>query len=187
MHVACKRFGQQHSRTADCLRQSCPPFGTRPVSQQLAIERERIEGVAHERQAVSRSMLKSLERRPSARVTGTPKFYRGRLSIPVSSIEEAIAASPTNQCCTFRGSVVELDAATGEQAWKTFVIPEQPTACRTNTAGMKLFGPSGAAIRPSPTIDEKRHVLYIATGGDFLRITSAHHRAPALTYLHRFV
>jgi polyvinyl alcohol dehydrogenase (cytochrome) len=102
-----------------------------------------------------------------ARVTGTPKLYRGRLYVPVSSIEEGIGASPSYACCTFRGSVVALDAGTGEVAWKTFVIPEAPTPRRKNRVGTQLFGPSGAAIWSSPTIDEKLQVLYVGTGDSY--------------------
>ncbi|MBI3401209.1 MAG: PQQ-binding-like beta-propeller repeat protein [Acidobacteria bacterium] len=102
-----------------------------------------------------------------ARVTGTPKFYRGRVYVPVSSVEEVIGASPQYPCCTFRGSVVALDAATGEVAWKTFAIPEAPVARRKNQVGTQFFGPSGAAIWSSPTIDEKAQVLYVATGDSY--------------------
>ncbi|MBI3493981.1 MAG: PQQ-binding-like beta-propeller repeat protein, partial [Acidobacteria bacterium] len=102
-----------------------------------------------------------------ARVTGTPKLYRGRLYVPVSSIEEVIGAQPAYSCCTFRGSVVALDAGTGEVAWKTFVIPEAPTPRRQNKNGTQLFGPSGAAIWSSPTIDERTGALYVATGDSY--------------------
>jgi polyvinyl alcohol dehydrogenase (cytochrome) len=102
-----------------------------------------------------------------ARVTGTPRFYRGRVYVPVSSVEEVIGASPKYQCCTFRGSVVALDAGTGEVAWKTFAIPEAPVARRKNKVGTQLFGPSGAAIWSAPTIDEKLQVLYVATGDSY--------------------
>ncbi|MBZ5558110.1 MAG: PQQ-binding-like beta-propeller repeat protein [Acidobacteriia bacterium] len=102
-----------------------------------------------------------------ARVTGTPKFYRGRVYVPVSSVEEVIGASPQYPCCTFRGSVVALDAATGEVVWKTFAIPEAPTPRRKNKVGTQLFGPSGAAIWSSPTIDEKSQMLYVATGDSY--------------------
>ena len=52
-------------------------------------------------------------------VTGTPKLHDGRLYVPVSSAEEFVAADPKYPCCTFRGSVVALDAASGEVAWQT--------------------------------------------------------------------
>ncbi len=104
---------------------------------------------------------------PAARVTGTPKLHAGRLYVPVSSIEELVGADPKYPCCTFRGSVVALDAATGEVAWKAYVIPEAPKPTRKNKVGTQLFGPSGAAIWSSPTIDEKTSTLYVATGDSY--------------------
>jgi polyvinyl alcohol dehydrogenase (cytochrome) len=55
---------------------------------------------------------------PAARVTGAPTFYSGVVYVGVSSIEEVTGSRPTYQCCTFRGSVVALNAETGAQIWK---------------------------------------------------------------------
>jgi polyvinyl alcohol dehydrogenase (cytochrome) len=104
---------------------------------------------------------------PVARVTGTPKLYAGRLYVPVSSIEEVAGADPKYPCCTFRGSVVALDAGTGEVAWKTYVIRDEPKPTRKNAVQTQLFGPSGAAIWSSPTIDAKTGTLYVATGDSY--------------------
>jgi hypothetical protein len=41
-------------------------------------------------------------------------------------MEEATGTSSAYQCCTFRGSVVALDSATGKQIWKGFTVPEAP-------------------------------------------------------------
>jgi polyvinyl alcohol dehydrogenase (cytochrome) len=59
--------------------------------------------------------------------------------VPVSSIEELVGADSKYPCCTFRGSVVALDAATGEVAWKTYVIPDTPQPTQKNKAGIQLF------------------------------------------------
>ena len=104
---------------------------------------------------------------PAARVTGAPKLYGGKLYVPVSSIEEVSAGNPKYACCKFRGSVVALDAATGKQLWKTYAIPDAPTANGKNTAGADKFGPAGAAIWSSPTIDTKRKLLYVGTGDQY--------------------
>src|SRR5262249_40065530 len=71
------------------------------------------------------------------------------------------------RCCTFRGNVVALEAATGEVAWKTYVIPDEPKPTRLNKIGTQLFGPSGAAIWSSPTVDERTGSLYVATGDSY--------------------
>jgi polyvinyl alcohol dehydrogenase (cytochrome) len=110
---------------------------------------------------------RKVDEHPVARVTGTPKLHEGRLYVPVSSAEEFVGADPKYPCCTFRGSVVALDAASGEIAWKTYVIPDQPKPTRTNKIGTQLYGPSGAAIWSSPTIDEKTGTIYVATGDSY--------------------
>ncbi len=61
-----------------------------------------------------------------ARITGSPKLYDGRLYVSVSSSEEFRGGTVDYPCCSSRGSVVALDANTGKQIWKTYVIPETP-------------------------------------------------------------
>jgi len=102
-----------------------------------------------------------------ARITGAPALHDGRLYVPVSSVEEAPAAQPTYPCCTFRGSVVALDAATGSQIWKTYTIAEAPRPVGKNATGTPLWKPAGAAVWNSPTLDVARGVLYIGTGNAF--------------------
>lgn len=102
-----------------------------------------------------------------ARVTGSPKLYEDRIYVPVSSVEEVSPGNPKYECCTFRGSVVALDVETGKVAWKTFMVPDEPTPRKKNSAGTQLYGPSGAAVWMSPTIDLKRKALYIGTGNGY--------------------
>lgn len=104
---------------------------------------------------------------PTARITGAPALAGGRLYVPVSSIEEAPGARPDYACCTFRGSVVALDAATGKQAWKSYTIPDAPKIVGKNAAGTPLWKPAGAAIWASPTVDTAHNVLYVATGNAY--------------------
>jgi polyvinyl alcohol dehydrogenase (cytochrome) len=96
---------------------------------------------------------------PAAILTGTPAVYAGVLYVPVSSFEEAAAASPQYACCTFRGSVVALKAASGERLWKTYTIDKD--------AGAGEHGPSGAAVWSTPTVDRKLGVLYVSTGDNY--------------------
>ena len=45
----------------------------------------------------------------------------------LAALEEALAAFiPGYQCCTFRGSIVALDTATGRILWKTYTLPNIP-------------------------------------------------------------
>jgi polyvinyl alcohol dehydrogenase (cytochrome) len=108
-----------------------------------------------------------VEEHPLARITGAPKLYGGRLYVPVSSTEEVGGGSPKYPCCTFRGSVAALDAESGKLIWKTYAIPDPPKATHVNTAGVQMMGPAGAAIWSSPTIDEERKALYVATGNEY--------------------
>ena len=102
----------------------------------------------------------------AAIITGAPQFVRlaneavtDRVIVPVSSSEEGLGAVPGYACCSFQGSVVSLDARTGEQVWKTHTI-QAPV--RESPAGK--FGPSGAAIWSAPTIDADLGRLYVTTG-----------------------
>ncbi len=109
-----------------------------------------------------------VEEHKLAGVTGALRLYEGRVYVPVrSGAEEMMAGNPKYPCCTFRGSVVALDAATGKQIWKTFTIPDPPKTIRKNKAGTDLFGPSGAAVWSSPTIDVKRKAIYVGTGNNY--------------------
>jgi len=108
-----------------------------------------------------------VENHPAARITGAPTLHSGILYVPVSSMEEATGSPSAYQCCTFRGSVVALDIATGKQIWKSYTIPEAPRPTKRNAMGTQLYGPSGAAVWSAPTIDVQRHALYVATGDNY--------------------
>ena len=99
----------------------------------------------------------------SARITAAPTLYQGRLYVPVSTSEGFSASTLDYPCCTFRGSVVALNAQTGDQVWKAYTIPE-PKPTRKNSIGTQLFAPSGVAVWNSPTVDAKRHAIYFGDG-----------------------
>src|SRR5262249_30676738 len=84
------------------------------------------------------------ETHPMAGITGGLALHDGHLYIPVSSFEEGSGGQPSYQCCTFRGSVVALDAATGKLVWKAYTISQKPTKREKNKLGVQLWGPSGA-------------------------------------------
>ncbi len=99
--------------------------------------------------------------------TGGPRFYKGVVYQGIASFEEALAPDPKYACCTFRGSVVALDANTGKIVWQTFTIPEAAKPTGKTAVGTQQLGPSGASVWSTPTIDEKLGVLYVATGDNF--------------------
>jgi len=102
-----------------------------------------------------------------ARVVGSVAFHDGRLFVPVSSGEETVGATPTYECCTFRGSVGAYDAATGKQIWKTYTISEEPKPTKKNAIGTQLWGPSGVGVWSSPAVDPVKNILYATTGDNY--------------------
>lgn len=103
----------------------------------------------------------------AAVITGTPQLYRGVLYVPVSSFESVLPLQPAYSCCTFRGSIVAVDAATGRVQWKRYTIDEPAQPTTKSASGTQLKGPSGAAVWSTPTIDEKLDRLYIGTGNSY--------------------
>jgi polyvinyl alcohol dehydrogenase (cytochrome) len=99
-----------------------------------------------------------------ARITAGVKFYNGKLFVPVSSSEEFSSGHRDYPCCTSRGSVVALDANTGKQIWKTWVVPDEPKPYKTQANGVVLYKPAGGAVWNSPTIDPVRNAVYFGTG-----------------------
>jgi polyvinyl alcohol dehydrogenase (cytochrome) len=101
---------------------------------------------------------------PSARILGTPILYGDKVYVAVGSNEEKSAANPSYGCCTLRGSVAALDMASGRLQWKSYTVLEEPQPTHRNSNGVQEFGPAGAAIASTPSIDVKRGVLYVSTG-----------------------
>jgi polyvinyl alcohol dehydrogenase (cytochrome) len=109
---------------------------------------------------------KKLDSQAYTRITGTAKLYEGRLYVPITSQEENAGANPLYSCCTFRGRLVALNASDGSEIWSTYTVPE-PKPTGKNSKGVQFYGPSGATIWSSPTIDPKRKLIYVATGNGF--------------------
>ena len=104
---------------------------------------------------------------PQATITGAMRLHEGRLYVPISSLEVVAAMDGSYACCTFRGAVAALDVKTGATVWKTYTIADEPQVQGTNPAGAKRFGPSGAPVWSTPTIDPERNRLYIGTGENY--------------------
>ena len=104
---------------------------------------------------------------PNATITGTPTLGGGLLYVPVSSLEVTAAADPKYPCCTFRGSVVALDPATGARRWQAYTVPEPPKSQGKTAVGTAILGPSGAPVWNSPTYDAKRGRVYFGSGENY--------------------
>jgi len=108
---------------------------------------------------------------PAATMTGSMVLHADKLFVPVSSLEIILAANPNYECCVFRGSMIAVDKNTGATLWQTFTT-EKPEPQGENSAGAKRYGPSGAPIWSSPTIDSSRGALYVGTGENYTNPTS---------------
>ncbi len=102
-----------------------------------------------------------------ARVTAAPLLMNNRLYISLSSGEEGAAINPYYECCKFRGKVVALNASSGAKLWTAYAIPTSASITGKNARGITTWGPAGAAIWSAPTMDERRHVIYVATGNSY--------------------
>ena len=109
------------------------------------------------------------DKHPRGRLTGSPAYHDGVIYVPVSSSEETIATVAEYQCCTFSGSVVAIEAATGKVLWKTSLLPP-PKPTRKNAAGTQMYGPAGAAIWSQPSLDLRRGRVYVATGDSYTEV-----------------
>lgn len=104
---------------------------------------------------------------PNATITGTPAIGGGMLAVPVSSLEVTSAADPKYDCCTFRGSLVALDPATGKPKWRAYSVEQEPTLRGKTSAGAKIIAPSGAPVWGSPTFDARRNRFYFGSGENY--------------------
>ncbi|MEP7243950.1 MAG: PQQ-binding-like beta-propeller repeat protein [Gammaproteobacteria bacterium] len=108
-----------------------------------------------------------VDEHPFAGITGSPVVYGGRMFVPVQGIsEEGQGASNNHACCTFRGNVTALDTNTGNVVWKTYTVGESKSRGKS-PSGVEVFGPAGGGIWSPPTVDAKRHVVYVATGNGY--------------------
>jgi polyvinyl alcohol dehydrogenase (cytochrome) len=110
---------------------------------------------------------KKPELHESTRLTGSAAVWNGMVFIPAASWEETRSGNPEYRCCTFRGSVTALRAKDGTEVWKTYTIREKPKELEKSPGNIGTWGPSGAGVWGSPTLDAKRGILYITTGDNF--------------------
>jgi polyvinyl alcohol dehydrogenase (cytochrome) len=109
-----------------------------------------------------------------SRITGTPLLYGNRIYAPVSSFEETAGRDAKYECCKFRGSLVALDAYTGNIIWKSYTVQDAPRPFKKNSVGTQMYGPAGGAIWSAPTLDLKRRVIYVGSGNSYTDVPTAH-------------
>jgi polyvinyl alcohol dehydrogenase (cytochrome) len=109
---------------------------------------------------------KRIEEHEATRLTASPAVSNGVVFIPAASWEETRSVDLQYPCCTFRGSVTAVNVRDGSIAWKTFLV-DPPKRTGQTKIGTPTFGPSGAGVWSTPTVDQRRGVLYITTGDNY--------------------
>jgi polyvinyl alcohol dehydrogenase (cytochrome) len=104
---------------------------------------------------------------PTARITGAPQLYDGRLYVPLTGNEELTGGDLSYPCCTFRGNITAVDARTGKMIWKAYGIAKTPGPSAPGTSHAK-FSPAGGAMWSAVTIDAKLGRLYTGTGDAYV-------------------
>ncbi len=107
-------------------------------------------------------------------LSATAAYYDGRLYVPLSGTETLTGANLDYECCKSRGTVVAVDANTGKVRWRTQSVQEPLRALGENSKGKQQWGPAGASVWNTPTVDAKRKLIYVGTGNSFGRIASAY-------------
>lgn len=107
------------------------------------------------------------EEHRAATITGSVALWGQMLYVPVSSLEVGSAENPDYACCTFRGSVVALDVATGAKKWQAYTVQKEAQVVGRTAKGVDIHAPSGAPVWGSPTVDEKRGLLYFGSGENY--------------------
>jgi polyvinyl alcohol dehydrogenase (cytochrome) len=100
---------------------------------------------------------------PHSIQTGAVVHHRGKLYVPVSLYEVILAQDPHHECCISHGAVSRLDAGTGNIEWTTHMTAA-PVIQGTNRDGVTQWGPSGVPVWATPTVDDRRGLLYVGTG-----------------------
>lgn len=99
----------------------------------------------------------ALDTHPAAMIWSSPKLVDGMLIIGIASFEVGITFEPT-----FIGSVVAVEAETGEEVWRVRTTGE------SDGSSFKLcVGGPGASVWSSAAIDEQLGLAFIGTGQNF--------------------
>ncbi|MFZ0337084.1 MAG: PQQ-binding-like beta-propeller repeat protein [Terracidiphilus sp.] len=105
-------------------------------------------------------------------LSATAAYHDGRLYVPMSGTETLVGANLNYECCKSRGAVAALNANTGKVLWVTQSIPEPLRELGENASGKQRWGPAGASVWNTPTVDAKRRLIYVGTGNSFGRIAA---------------
>jgi polyvinyl alcohol dehydrogenase (cytochrome) len=113
-----------------------------------------------------------VDKHPKAMITSNPVLVNGKITVGVSSSEEDAAQSSDYKCCSFRGSVVKVDAKTGHLDWQTYTVPANPTGktCDVYDPMVDNYqncADSGVAVWNTPAVDPTRGSVFVGTGNNY--------------------
>jgi len=100
-------------------------------------------------------------------ISNSATLYDGRLFVPIAGTETFAGTNPDYECCKSRGGVAAFDANTGKMLWKVDSIPEPLRSLGETSRGKQRWGPAGASVWNTPTIDAKRKRVYVGTGNSY--------------------
>jgi polyvinyl alcohol dehydrogenase (cytochrome) len=86
-------------------------------------------------------------------ITASPVVAGGVVYVGMTSNEEYVASDPTYPCCSVRGSVVAVNAATGSIIWQTFTVPP-------GYSGGNVWGSNAV-------VDAARGRVFVGTGNNY--------------------
>jgi polyvinyl alcohol dehydrogenase (cytochrome) len=105
-----------------------------------------------------------LDSHPLVGITGSPLYFDGSIFVGTSSVESGVPID--YPCCTFRGQVVSVDAATGQVQWRRYTVPPAQQV-GTWPNGVARYEPSGGAVWATPVIDAATRTLIVGTGQNY--------------------
>ena len=104
---------------------------------------------------------------PQSANTGSVVVYQNTVFVPLTSSEVISSKDPNFDCCTSSGELVAVNAGTGDIKWRHRVIAKESKESGKKKNGKSFFGPSGAIVWCSPTLDTQRGLVYIGTGENY--------------------
>jgi len=140
-------------------------FGTLPTSKRKVIVFGDAAPIVHmvDAQTGKEIWHQSVRLTELSNGTATPVLHGDRVFVPLSASEINFGADEKRECCKTHGAVFALEAETGKVVWAAHTM-EDAQPIRDRGDGKQMWGPSGAPIWNSPSIDEKRGVMYVGTG-----------------------
>lgn len=101
-------------------------------------------------------------------ITGGMQLHDQQLIVPVSSKEVVTGAFNPGGCCATHGMIVALEPASGERIWEYHTTGQATEIIQPG----ERFGPNGAPVWSTPTIDTSNSAIYFGTGQNYTEPTT---------------